>query len=103
MTNSIRTFSAATGIGGSGTTFAGNLSAYLGAVVSQQGQAASTAQSLQSGQTVVINALKSRFDEVSGVNMDKELSNLLTLQNEYGANARVMTTVKQMLDLLQQL
>jgi flagellar hook-associated protein FlgK len=28
------------------------------------------------------------------------MANLLTLQNNYGANARVMSTVKQMLDAL---
>jgi flagellar hook-associated protein 1 FlgK len=103
VANSLRSFTPATGIGGVGAQFQGTLSAYLGAVVSAQGQAASTAQNLQSGQSVVINALKSRFDQTSGVNMDNELSRLLVLQNAYGANARVMTTVKQMLDLLQQM
>jgi flagellar hook-associated protein 1 len=31
------------------------------------------------------------------------MSRLLTLQNAYGANARVMTTVKQMFDILLQM
>jgi len=96
-------YSPGTGIGGAAAPFRGTLSAYLGTVVSAQGQAASTAQDLQSGQNIVINALKSRFDATAGVNIDTELSHLLTLQNAYGANARVMTTVKQMLDTILQL
>jgi flagellar hook-associated protein 1 FlgK len=103
LVNATPLYSPATGIGGAAAPFRGTLSGYLGAVVSQQGQAATTAQSLQSGQAIVINALKARFDDTAGVNIDTELSHLLTLQNAYGANARVMTTVKQMLDTLLQL
>jgi flagellar hook-associated protein 1 len=103
LVNATPLYSPSTGIGGAGAPFRGTLSAYLGTVVSAQGQAASTAQDLQSGQKIVIDALKARFDATAGVNIDTELSHLLTLQNAYGANARVMTTVKQMLDTLLQL
>jgi flagellar hook-associated protein 1 FlgK len=103
LVNATPLYSPRTGIGGAGAPFQGTLSAYLGTVVSAQAQAASTSQDLQSGQNIVINALKARFDATAGVNIDTELSHLLTLQNAYGANARVMTTVKQMLDTLLQL
>jgi flagellar hook-associated protein 1 FlgK len=103
LVNATPLYSPGTGIGGAAAPFRGTLSAFLGTVVSAQGQAASTAQDLQSGQNIVINALKARFDATAGVNIDTELSHLLTLQNAYGANARVMTTVKQMLDTLLQL
>ena len=96
-------YSPKTGIGGIASPFQGTLSAYLSQVVNFQSQAANTAQSLQSGQDVVVNALQSRFNSTSGVNIDSEMSNLLVLQNAYGANARVMTTVKQMLDTLLQM
>jgi flagellar hook-associated protein 1 FlgK len=102
LVNATRQYAPATGIGGSGSPFQGTLSAYLTQVVSQQSQAANTAQNLQSGQDVVVNALQARFSATSGVNIDTEMSNLLVLQNAYGANARVMTTVKQMLDTLLQ-
>jgi flagellar hook-associated protein 1 FlgK len=103
LVNATPLYSPGTGIGGAAAPFRGTISAYLGTVVSAQGQAASTAQDLQSGQNIVINALKARFDATAGVNIDTELSHLLTLQNAYGANARVMTTVKAMLDTLLQL
>jgi flagellar hook-associated protein 1 FlgK len=103
LSDTLYTYSPGTGIGGSGSPFQGTLSSYLGQVLSTQGQATATAQNLQTGQDVVVNSLKARFDATSGVNVDTELANLLTLQNAYGANARVMTTVKQMLDTLLQL
>ena len=36
----------------------------------------------------------------SAVNIDQEMAHLLSLQNSYAANARVLTTVKEMLDAL---
>src|SRR5204863_425126 len=47
-----------------------------------------------------VNALQTRFNDASGVNIDTEMSNLLTLQTAYSANARVMTAIKQMFDML---
>ena len=49
---------------------------------------------------MVLNALQQRFNSASGVNVDQEMANLLTLQNSYAANARVMSAVKEMLDAL---
>jgi flagellar hook-associated protein 1 FlgK len=71
-------------------------------IVSQQSQAASAASNLQQGQDTVVNALQQRFNDQSGVNIDTEMSNLIALQNAYGANARVMTTVQQMMSMLLQ-
>jgi flagellar hook-associated protein 1 FlgK len=103
LVNASLQYSPATGIGGSAAPYQGTLSAYLGQVVNAQSQATNNATSLQSGQNIVINTLQTRFNATSGVNIDTEMSNLLTLQNAYGANARVMTTVKQMMDTLLQM
>jgi flagellar hook-associated protein 1 FlgK len=72
-------------------------------VVSTQSIAANAASNLQAGQDIVVNALQARFNSASAVNIDTEMGNLLTLQNTYSANARVMSTVKQMLDALMQM
>jgi len=47
-----------------------------------------------------VSALQDRFNGESGVNVDDELSNLLVLQNAYAANARVMSTIKDLFDVL---
>ena len=65
-----------------------------------QGEAASNASNLAQGQDVVVNALQQRMNSTSGVNIDEEMSNLISLQTAYGANARVMTAVRDMIDTL---
>ena len=74
----------------------------MSAVVSQQSQAANAATNLQQGQDTVLTALQQRFNDQSGVNIDTEMSNLIALQNAYSANARVMSTVQQMMSALLQ-
>lgn len=100
LTNAILDYSPRAGVGTLASPFSGTLSAYMRQVVSQQGDAAATAVSLQQGQDIVVNALLQRFSDQSSVNIDEEMATLLTLQTAYGANARVMTTVKEMFELL---
>ena len=72
-------------------------------VVSKQSVAANAASNLKDGQDIVVNALQARYNATSAVSIDTEMAHLLELQNSYGANARVMSTVKQMLDALLQM
>jgi flagellar hook-associated protein 1 FlgK len=100
MVNSGLTFSPQSGIGTTTSPFTGSLAAYLRQVVSVQGQAAEAAANLRDGQDVVLNSLRERFNDVSGVNIDEEMANLLNLQTAYAANARVLTTIRAMFDEL---
>jgi flagellar hook-associated protein 1 FlgK len=75
----------------------------MSAVASQQSQAANAATNLQQGQDTVVSALQQSLNTQSGVNIDTEMSNLIALQNAYGANARVMTTIQQMMSTLLQI
>jgi flagellar hook-associated protein 1 FlgK len=68
--------------------------------MSQQGSAAEAADNLNQGQTLVVNALKQRFSDSAGVNIDEEMANLITLQTAYGANARIVSVVKEIFDTL---
>ena len=47
-----------------------------------------------------VSTLQSKFDTTSGVSIDNEMSNLISLQNTYAANAHVMSVVQQMMDSL---
>jgi flagellar hook-associated protein 1 FlgK len=102
LTAATPTYSALTGIGSAQAPYSGTLPNYLSQVISQQSQAASAASNLQQGQDTVLNALQQRFNDQSGVNIDTEMSNLIALQSAYSANARVMTTVQQLLATLMQ-
>ncbi len=102
LTNASLNYSPTTGIGSSAEPYSGTLSNYMSQIVSQQSQAANAATNLQQGQDTVVSALQQRFNDESGVNIDTEMSNLIALQNAYGANARVMTTIQQMMSTLLQ-
>jgi len=103
LTKGSATFSPDTGIGSQGSPFKGSLSSFLRQVISGQGEAAANAKNLAVGQNVVVNALKERVADQSAVNIDVEMANLLNLQNAYGANARVMSVVKDMFEQLMQI
>ncbi len=94
------TFSPATGIGASSTPFSGTIQNFAQRLVNFQGQQSEVALREQSAQTVVIDSLQTRFDDETKVDVDVELSRLLTLQNAYAANARVMSVAKELLDIL---
>jgi flagellar hook-associated protein 1 FlgK len=103
LTSASLTYSPSTGIGTALAPYRGSLPSYVQQVLSQQGDAADAASQLAQGQDMVVNALQQRFNNDSGVNIDEEMSNLLTLQNAYAANARVLTTIKDMFDMLMQM
>lgn len=100
LTGASLLFSPNTGVGTVSAPFAGSITTFLRQMISLQGQAADAAASLKQGQDVVLSSLEQRFNEGASVNVDEEMANLLTLQNAYAANARVLSTVRDMLDTL---
>jgi flagellar hook-associated protein 1 FlgK len=102
MSTAALTYSPSTGLGSANAPYSGTLAQYMSQVVSQQAQAATAATNLQQGQDTVVTALQQRFNNQSGVSIDTEMSNLIALQNAYSANARVMSTIQQMMSALLQ-
>src|SRR4051812_13182438 len=103
LTSGIVHFSPQAGVGTVLAPYSSTLTSYIQQMISQQGDAAANADSLNQGQQVVVNSLRQRFSDQSNVNIDEEMSNLLKLQTAYGANARVMSAVKDMLNQLMQM
>jgi flagellar hook-associated protein 1 FlgK len=103
LSNGILNFAPQAGVGTVSAPYSSTLSSYIQQMVSQQGDAAANADSLNQGQTIVVNSLQQRFASQSGVNIDEEMTNLLKLQTAYGANARVLGAIKDMLDQLLQI
>ena len=102
LTQSSYYVSPQTGIGSNATPFKGTMLSFLQQFTTMQGQAASSAQQLADGQNVVLSTLQNKLNASSGVNIDDEMAHLLALQNAYSANARVMSTVKDMFNSLLQ-
>jgi flagellar hook-associated protein 1 FlgK len=78
------------------------LSDFATSLVSSQAQQSATTTSNLTSEQALQSSLSAKVATVSGVNMDTELSQMLTLQNAYGANARVMTAVQSMFTQLLQ-
>lgn len=95
-------YSPASGVGSPSAPFNGTLLSYMQQFTSAQGAAADAAAQLADGQNVVLNTLQEKMSSTSGVNIDEEMAHLLSLQNAYSANARVMSTVNEMYKTLMQ-
>ncbi|WP_445489226.1 flagellar hook-associated protein FlgK [Rhodopseudomonas sp. RCAM05734] len=102
LNNAKFAYSPQTGVGSAGTPFSGTLLSYMQQITSAQGAAAAAASQVADGQNVVLSTLQQKFTATSGVNMDEEMAHLLSLQNAYSANARVMSTVNDMYKTLMQ-
>ncbi len=100
MTKAGRTLGGATGIAGSNAPFSATAAEFARRIVEAQGANAETAERFDQGQQVALAAIQSRFADYSGVNIDQEMAMLVQLQTAYGANARIMTAVRDMLDML---
>jgi flagellar hook-associated protein 1 len=102
LTTGSYTYSPQTGLGTASTPFSGTLTAFMQQFLSMQGNASTSATALQQGQDVVVNSLQQKMKSSSGVDIDTEMSNLISLQNSYAANAHVMSVVQAMMTSLMQ-
>lgn len=99
LTSTQFSFGLSNGMGGT-IAYTGTVLDLSSRVVASQGELAAAAARLDEGQKVVQSSIESRFSAVSGVSIDQELTNLVQIQNAYSANARIMSAVKEMMDLL---
>ncbi len=77
-----------------------SLGDYAAQILAKSGLDAARADSLQSDRAALSGEFQNRLQEVSGVNMDEELANLIVYQNAYNASARIITTAREMYDVL---
>jgi len=100
LTSSVRSFDNNSSPDGATAPFSGTITNFVQRVVSAQGQAVEAAKRLDEGQQVALASIQSRFQETAQVNVDQEMSMLIELQTAYAANARIISTVKEMMDVL---
>jgi len=100
LTKSQQAFTNAVGVDGNSASQNMTVANFVQRVVSSQGQAVEAAKRLDEGQQVALASIQSRFQETSQVNVDQEMSMLIELQTAYAANARIISTVKEMMDVL---
>lgn len=100
LTSSVRGFDNNSSPDGATAPFSGTITNFVQRVVSSQGQAVEAAKRLDEGQQVALASIQSRFQTTSQVNVDQEMSMLIELQTAYAANARIISTMKEMMDVL---
>jgi flagellar hook-associated protein 1 FlgK len=100
MTNAQRAFSSGSGIGDPANGYRSTVVDFSRRVVEDQGAKATNAINIDEGQKIVLNSVQARFSETSGVSIDREMSDLVQIQNAYSANARVVGAIKELFDTL---
>jgi flagellar hook-associated protein 1 FlgK len=96
LQNSNQSFSAAGGL----ASFNGTLTQYGAAFLSNAGLMSATANGREQDTNALKTELTKRQNDVSGVNLDEELSNMILYQNSYNASAKVISTVQTLYDSL---
>jgi flagellar hook-associated protein 1 len=96
-----------TGLGASGKlmapfTAAPSLSAYATDMVASQSQQSGVTTANLATETALQSSLTAKVTATSGVDMDTEMSMMITLENAYAANAKIMTAIQSMFSQLLQ-
>ena len=92
---------ATTGLGASGNLAlpygpGATLQSFAANLVGAQAQAAGAAQTSLTTAQALQSTLQSKLSSETGVSVDAELSNMVVLQNAYGANAKIITAAQSM-------
>ena len=72
----------------------------VAALVTDLGTQTQSYKAQSTAQQNLVSALQSQRDSISGVNLDEEASNMMTLQRGYQASARVISVINQLTDQL---
>jgi flagellar hook-associated protein 1 FlgK len=82
---------------------AGTVTDYITQMVNYQGNVAANALSDADTQELTMQTLVDRMDSEYGVDVDEEMARLMELQNAYAANARVLSSIQDLLNQLMQI
>ncbi len=98
--NTTITFNANSGVGTKSAPFNGTIDAFTRQVVANQTSRIATHESQLHNQELLLSTLNSRMEASTKVDIDEEMSNLLNLQTAYAANARIVSVIKELMDML---
>lgn len=82
--------------GGSGT----KLDEYYKSIISDLATTSKAAQTAVTNQSTILQALDTQRLSVSGVSLDEEMTDLIQFQHSYQANAKMINTVDELLDVV---
>lgn len=76
------------------------ISSYFKDVVDKLGTQEQQAKRMVTNQQVLLTGFQQSKESTSGVSMDEEMANLIQYQHAYQANAKIISTVDQLLDVV---
>ncbi|MDD2829949.1 MAG: flagellar hook-associated protein FlgK [Sulfuricurvum sp.] len=85
---------------GSNKTTSDTLYGFYDVVATRVGTQTNAAITANQSITAQFNAIKQEYDSITKVNIDEEMANLIRYQTSYGAAAKVITTIDQMMTTL---
>lgn len=88
------------GLGSASSPLVTSIDGYARELIVLQTGRAAAAEAESNAQTAVTATIEQRFSDESGVDVDQELARLIVLQSAYSANARVISVIQELLDLL---
>lgn len=74
--------------------------AYFKDTIDKLGIQGQEAKRIVKNQGVLLQGFQERRDSISGVSLDEEMANLIQFQHAYQANAKIITTVDELLDVV---
>ena len=83
-----------------GKTTGSTLIGYYSSLINKMGSELKAAENLVSSQETVRMALENQRLSESGVSLDEEMTDLITFQHAYQANAKMISTVDELLDVV---
>ncbi len=88
------------GTNAAGVVLGSSFSTRVGSLVSDLGTQIQKFDAQSTTQQNLVSALQTQRDQISGVNLDEEASNMMTLQRGYQASARFINVINQLTDQL---
>ena len=76
------------------------LDSYFKDTIDRLGVQAQEAARIVTNQENMLSELENSRDSVSGVSLDEEMANLIQFQHAYNANAKIISTVDELLDVV---
>jgi flagellar hook-associated protein 1 FlgK len=69
-------------------------------MIDKLGVQSQEAERMVTNQDSLLSSLEQSRDSVSGVSLDEEFANLIQFQHSYNANAKIISTVDELLDVV---
>lgn len=77
-----------------------NMEGYYKDIIDRLGVQSQEAQRMVENQSNLVMDIAMQRESISGVNLDEETINLVQFQHAYNANAKVISTVDELLDVV---